>query len=493
MWEYGPLLKKLMAFTGVKMADVADLLNYDLSYISKWCNQSKLPAARNALKVNQSLAALFAREIRTQEKPELFAKAFSVSPGPNELETVVQAMLDEGYRSSVHKAGSESPAACPEQIQLLTQLTEIRSFFQSEFPAFLRAETERSELLCTMDLFGLIMANGEDLGPFSAGLSEVHLKCAIDQKRFLSDPENLLSLYSWLNRHHSMAMELYDDSRVRAMNTIVVKGKAVVLCSLDPFGRITAAVVIRDLDQVDRVYLKVQSAFHGSERLLHSAEGGELTQNSFRTEFYSRDAYQIFTARGFEFLLPEACWAPIIAAAQRKEDGGATARITAKMQITWEEIFEKRAMDFYLTKSALLQYLEDGEIVFLDVPYHMSVGERKLHFERVLEMARQNPDIRFFVIDDDQFPGGQFPHGISLYSNRRRIFLKKLWHFQEESGSTFLFVDSELWVRAVVDFLDALKEKEYCYAYDSEELQHFSDRYGTMLMRMLDLNEGQGR
>ena len=78
MWEYGPLLKKLMAFTGVKMADVADLLNYDLSYISKWCNQSKLPAARNALKINQSLAALFTREIRTQEKPELFAKAFSV-------------------------------------------------------------------------------------------------------------------------------------------------------------------------------------------------------------------------------------------------------------------------------------------------------------------------------------------------------------------------------------------------------------------------------
>ena len=48
MENYGSLLKKLIKFTNVKLSTVADAAGYDVSYISKWCNQSKLPAARVA-------------------------------------------------------------------------------------------------------------------------------------------------------------------------------------------------------------------------------------------------------------------------------------------------------------------------------------------------------------------------------------------------------------------------------------------------------------
>ena len=60
MSDYGEVLKKLIRFTDMKMSAAADIAGYDISYISKWCNKSKLPAARVAGNVNRNLAKAFA-------------------------------------------------------------------------------------------------------------------------------------------------------------------------------------------------------------------------------------------------------------------------------------------------------------------------------------------------------------------------------------------------------------------------------------------------
>ena len=63
------------------------------------------------------------------------------------------------------------------------------------------------------------------------------------------------------------------------------------------------------------------------------------------------------------------------------------ALIVAQLQITWEEIFEKNTLDFYILKSSLMKYIDDGEIIFADVVYHMTPEERKLHIENVLALS----------------------------------------------------------------------------------------------------------
>ena len=101
MSEYGPLLKKLISFSGLKMSTVANLLSYDLSYISKWCNQSKLPAARTAGEVNRALALLFAQEIKARDDVERFCRYFSVSGA--KLEDGIYQLLSDAYKNSEKK------------------------------------------------------------------------------------------------------------------------------------------------------------------------------------------------------------------------------------------------------------------------------------------------------------------------------------------------------------------------------------------------------
>ena len=54
MNAYGTLLKKLIRFTNIKLTNLAEIVGYDTSYISKWCNKGKLPAAKAAPNVLQT-------------------------------------------------------------------------------------------------------------------------------------------------------------------------------------------------------------------------------------------------------------------------------------------------------------------------------------------------------------------------------------------------------------------------------------------------------
>ena len=75
---YGTLLKKLINFSGSKLSTVAEEVGYDVSYISKWCNKAKLPAAKMAPNINRTLANHFSREILKHDDLMAFSKMFAV-------------------------------------------------------------------------------------------------------------------------------------------------------------------------------------------------------------------------------------------------------------------------------------------------------------------------------------------------------------------------------------------------------------------------------
>ena len=98
MNAYGLLLKRLICFTNIKLTNLAEILGYDTSYISKWCNKDKLPAAKAASAVNKCLADVFAGEIFAQNEAALFAKDFKIEEPVNEkqlADSIFQILKEE--------------------------------------------------------------------------------------------------------------------------------------------------------------------------------------------------------------------------------------------------------------------------------------------------------------------------------------------------------------------------------------------------------------
>ena len=230
---------------------------------------------------------------------------------------------------------------------------------------------------------------------------------------------------------------------MRSLNTIVVKDHMAILCALDQYSRILTATVITDLEKVNQIYIRTLPAFRTANLMLHATESDEFYQYGYRTDFYALDNFQIFLTRGFEYLLPEECWESITRTARERDGDEFMARLVSQLQITWEEIFEKGSIDFFVLKSSLMRYMEDGEIIFTDVVYNMTAEERKFHIQKVLNITKKNPNIRFYVIDDELLPSVQHLLHTSVFNNRKKLFLKNPDRYHMDIGPHFYSVLSD--------------------------------------------------
>ncbi|MEE0658329.1 MAG: hypothetical protein UCI88_04385 [Megasphaera massiliensis] len=60
---YSATLKKLISFTQAKFIALADVVGYDVSYVNKWSNGTKLPSSRYVERINEDMGQYFAELI----------------------------------------------------------------------------------------------------------------------------------------------------------------------------------------------------------------------------------------------------------------------------------------------------------------------------------------------------------------------------------------------------------------------------------------------
>ena len=133
MQNYGSVLKRLIKFTNVKLSVVADAAGYDVSYISKWCNQSKLPAARVASPINKNLAKIFADEIVIQGELENFCSEFDVAVTEDQLQTYLYTLLKDAFKSTQAYYDKKSSKNADYQTKVLINPAEIASYLDGDF------------------------------------------------------------------------------------------------------------------------------------------------------------------------------------------------------------------------------------------------------------------------------------------------------------------------------------------------------------------------
>ena len=489
MNAYGTVLKQLIHLTGSKLSTISDVIGYDVSYISKWCNKSMLPAAKMAPEINRSMASLFAQEILSQDILNEFNQYFSMEVCPGDLENTIYTLLKDNYNSSCNEASTELKQQTTYKPRILTLANDIYNFFNHELPQMLLEYDDILDVLCTLDVCRFAMDSPSSSYSHLTPKHPVNVKIGVDTHLLCSDNnEGLKALYYFINAHSNINFDFYDNALMQTLNTIVVKDHVAILCALDQYNRVNIASVIFDPEKVNQIYVRTLPAFRTPDLLAHATEQREFYQHGYRTDFYTKDNFQFLLTHGFEYLLPQACWDKIIQAARERDNDEFMALTVAQLQITWEEIFEKNSLDFFVLKSSLMKYIDDGEIIFADVVYHMTPEERKLHIENVLALSRKNPKIQFYVIDDEQLINAQQTMHFAIFNNRRKMFLKNPKRYRTETGPYFYSVLSDQLIQKISSYLDNEKEADYCSHYDAESLQTFYDKYGSLVYRMIDLS-----
>lgn len=480
MTEYGALLRRLVDFTGSKLYAVADEVGYDVSYISKWCNKDLLPAPKTAHTVDVALGRFFGDAIRRDGAEAAFDAAFPGARGDEALEQRITALLAEAYDASAHHRAATGTAATSEA-ELLIRHHEILDRLRT-IPTPGKGDT----VVCTIDLLTLLKSRDFPALEHLFHGKGIHIHAALDLSPFQQGgQEEMGLLYGFLSRNRESFITLYDGAGLEREGLLAVGEHCGMLMSMDGHGELDALVMSRGTAGAQ---LRETAMTRLSERpiLLSPARPEDMRRGGYRTDFYSRDQFQFFSPYGFEFLLPPSVCEPILQA------GGPAAGPVwdlRRLFITWEEVFQKSHIDFYLLKSSLLRYLDTGELLFADIPYHMSYAQRLEHLENIKDRVLANHDIRFFVLDDDALPPGP-PPGFGVYLSPKKLFLKSPGAYLTGEGPMFYTVQSDTLIQAAQRYLEHLQSLNACRCFDHRDVPELERRYGGMIYRMLTMQQG---
>lgn len=100
---YSATLKKLISFTQAKFIALADVVGYDVSYVNKWSNGTKLPSSRYVERINEDMGQYFAELIVKQKKKDKFFKSFPIPEHAEDLGFEISQYLCSAYRTTLHQ------------------------------------------------------------------------------------------------------------------------------------------------------------------------------------------------------------------------------------------------------------------------------------------------------------------------------------------------------------------------------------------------------
>lgn len=489
--NYGSIIKDLLDVTDTKFTVLAKAVGYDISYISKWCNNIKIPSMRNIETVNKKLSLFFSEEIIKQNKINEISHILDVksylgtSPDKDKLSDCIFKLLENGYKTSRSELLQKSDTS-NENVKVIFGNKQVAVYIMDLIKTTIENSKTDIELICTLDICKISSLTNLDIfNDFMLDNIKVNGKIALNMEEFEENSDHYIPrIYFILSECLNVDFDIYDSKKLDKLNIIAVKDKFAILCSLNNSGLIDVATVVTDNELVNNIYDQTNMKFKTENLLIKSTEYLGMDQGGYRTEFYSDEEFQFLSTRGFEFLLPGNIITEIIKDAYEQGYGDDISFLIKKIQITWEEIFEKSKISFIILKSALMKYIEDGEIFYAEVSYNLTPEQRKNHALNILDCMRNNSDIKITVLDDELL-NYRSVFNMSVFVNNKKIFLKKN-RKTKENISLYYTINNEKLVKYISDYLLSIKNKEFCMEYDVNALEKVVEKYGTMFLRILD-------
>lgn len=484
---YGKILKQLLSLTETKAAVLANDLDYNLSYISKWCNDVKLPSYKNITAINERASFLFGDAIRKTRHEEVFFETFPNMADQTDIVTAVRKLLDEAYAAS-----SNQPAQTKDADEEVYSKTVIGSYECSAFlsrvfrEAFADMDGE-TDLYIAEDITRLL--KGDFFTLLKSCCPEehhLHVHIGIDLREIERDIALFDSIYHQLNVFLNWDFHFYHMDELMHRNVILMKHHFALQYALDHDYRMDICTCIRDKSVLQNLCDKLTECYAAKSPLMMPEKSLGLDEFGFRNLFYASGRFQFFCTNGFEFLLPDAAFESLIAETQKNHPDPKMIYWVRKIQLSWTELLEKSEIHFMLPVSSVLKYIENGHITFTDIDYNLTIDERKQHAEQILRTMKHNDRIQIFAVKDTG-SHSDFSR-LSFYSNYSSAFLKKNSQMVSPDTSRFYVIKDRELMALITKYFEYRCQSEASQFYTAEDVAELYETHKTLIHKTMELS-----
>ena len=423
---FGETLKLLLDASNIKQSQLAAHLGYDVSYISRWLNDSKLPSAKNNSAIFTQIAEYISKNVNENEKNAICSMTECASGATDEeLAAEIRCILEKAYefRPSQPPARSVKPSFF-EYNGNISWITVSRSMINKAM-ADLVAEKTRDSTEKAVKVFAVSagedfsysecrdfwtpiiedMADGavvhiDMLAPFT----ETQYACGIIRDMLVF----LFSLDNGIEADFYMRPNDYDEN----YSVWICKDTLCVEGSYDRFLRKYKTFFTKDKQVVSEYYGAAIELLR--TRIL-------LTERGSFEELYNKKYFQNFMLTGKFTALFNAM--PAIFLSQELKDALYTEYEFPNTYSEMSEFFERTLQSWSIVvyRSAVIEFFFDGKIYFNGRTVCLEKSQRSTLLESTLD-ALDSGNGTLTILDDSNPILKRNDVGCALFMCTRSIF-----------------------------------------------------------------------
>ncbi len=457
--QFGALIKTLMQCSGIKGRELADVINYDMTYISKWINGTKLPADRNI----DTIIGLMA---------DCFGKAYSgkdwggLEIAPDAPKVSIERLLQNGYRADRNAENSRFHID-EKRLAFYGDKRKLIKFLRESFRQMSDWNTDKIVIRTTFDLFGFFGHRFKEvineLDP--TVIQNVCLSTCMDTGKALEEYSfycsNILDL---IIEHRHVELSLYRINE--ADPKIIMINDAMYIQIMYEERGMFAACCSTDRNIVDHSLRYFKSFMEEKELLMNYTSSEVLRKTNVQLDSYcSGYQKQLFNEAPGSMFPPEIMDDLICAC----EDVVYRNYLT-KLKTIFGEKTAKAQVDIFLYASVLSEYIQSGRMSIGNVAHDLTKEQVEAHIRYICKCMKNNPRFRVFLIRDTINIGMIRKYHPSLFLDEKSVSiensqksLNESYHISMDSGVVALFER----------YMTDIEKQSNCTMVTPEELERY--------------------
>lgn len=478
---YGSALKKVMKAAHLTARQIAEYIGYDVSYISKWSSNAKLPSSRSIDRINGELGGFIAEQLKQEQAIQPFCQAMNFSCTEDDLAGEISQYLSDSYRSALQKRSGKA-AEMKSTVRMITGVRHTASFITDILRQQIHADQNGDMELLIYGDFCLL----QDIGFWSVLQNDhprkgrLHVTAGLDLKKAEEKEAYVRALYHLLNTCLEIDFTFYDIQDMGYGNMIILKDHFVLQYALLPSQGFIMCTYMEGMAAVQELYEMLDLKRTEKQPVMTHSHSPWKMQFGYRSTFYAARSFFFFLTNGIEYFLPDEVFNTITASVPTSQQSALN-----QLRITWEELLNRAAITLVIPMTSLFRYLKTGRINLTDIQYSLTPAERLSHLDSLLHTLKANPAIQTAILEQNPETDLFQENNVSFYSNYQVSFFNKNPFAIHNGADTFYVIKNKKLQRSVLLMFLRLKTLPQYHVYTEQSIKEKYNDYEQVIHRIL--------
>ncbi|MFM9413839.1 helix-turn-helix domain-containing protein [Peptococcus simiae] len=466
--EYAKLLKWLIDVSDQKLQDIANLLFYDFSYISKWINGKSIPSISSVSAIHNELASLFSSILFNSDKKDTLSAVLAKNANYS-----TQSMLNKSLYNGLTAAYFETyrksnvpPLETSEDHQVIVGKKKIAGFLYALFAADL--DLEHIEVFSTLPTNQSITLLDWFDQLWLFGLkAPVTLNLLVDALPQAPEQEDLLCYIKALGllSYYDLNIFTYTDTQTDSPY-LYVKNKFVVFFQSFYDGQPLMITFSKNPDLLKHLNRNNNRLFRYSSPLLKTIDNFAFEKSQYEQNL-AGDKAKIFTS------YIDGCLSDTLQLKQvlsKNKVNQKQAAILDNLLALQGYAFSNKHYEITFNVSSLLASIESRKVSV--GPYYLTLP--KTAYKRYLKSLKENlthlDQHTYAVIDTQYMTNFNWDYYMSFILRKNSFIMKKLDPFDTTRFKYLVSYDPSV-CRFISQLLAALQQTTYVRNISIEDIK----------------------